>query len=154
MPHSPQPNRSGQSPWRQVQALAAAVMLALQLVFPGLGQADNSGTWVEICSDLGSLEVEINSGETRTPSADCPDCEICLLCATDNDPARPQSLSLTYRPVPHDTAPPLGQGVILLNPAQFWHDGRGPPRPLNAFTKHTTTASAATTLTKGGAPWT
>ncbi|EBA16848.1 hypothetical protein RSK20926_03549 [Roseobacter sp. SK209-2-6] len=134
-------------------AALACLMVVLQLALPSLGQASDQGTWVEICSDLGPVEVEISSGETRTPSDDCPDCDICLLCAAENGQARPLTLSQTYGPVPQHSAHSLKQGIVLLNPAQFWHDGRGPPRIQKTPMERASDASMATTLQEGGAPW-
>lgn len=129
----------------------SVLMLALQLVLPGLGKAEASGTWIEICSEFGAIEIKLPAEESDSQTGDCPDCDICLTCAAEGGQTR-QDAILTSTTVPaRDLTGRLGDRVVAFNPAQFWHDGRGPPRQNTKNMKRACGASMATTQIMGEA---
>ena len=44
--------------------------------------------------------------------------------------------------------------AVQPNPAQYWHDGRGPPLAAKTESERALRASVAATQDKGEAPWT
>lgn len=129
----------------------AVVMLAMQLLLPGIGKADTAGTWIEICSEFGVIEIEVAAEDSNSPSEDCPDCEICLMCAAENSQTRRDVIPSSVLVLTQDLSGQLQPAEATSNPAQFWHDGRGPPR-LNTYNMaRARGAFMATTQFKGEA---
>ncbi|MGR3623405.1 hypothetical protein [Pseudophaeobacter sp.] len=137
--------------FRRLAGCVAALMLTLQLLLPGIGQAQTTGSWIEICSEFGVIEIEVPAEDSNSQNEDCPDCEICLMCAAQNtqmrnNPAPASTLVLTRGPTGQ-----LRPVEAASNPAQFWHDGRGPPRLNTNNMKRACGASMTTTQFKGEA---
>ncbi|MEP2718442.1 hypothetical protein [Pseudophaeobacter sp.] len=126
-------------------------MLAVQLLLPGIGKAETATSWIEICSDFGVIEIEVSSVETDSAREDCPDCDICLMCAAENGQARKTLVPTSSLALTADSALQMRSGAAASNPAQFWHDGRGPPRLQAAKMTCACGACMATTQSKGEA---
>lgn len=137
--------------FRRLAGYVTVLMLAMQLLLPGIGKAEAAGSWIEICSEFGVIEIEMIAEDSNSQTKDCPDCEICLMCAAQNGQLRnvltPSSSLVLTRTLSGQLRPM----EVTSNPAQFWHDGRGPPR-LNTYNMtRACGASMATTQRKGEA---
>ncbi|WP_260006229.1 hypothetical protein [Leisingera sp. M527] len=137
---------------RRLTGLCAIFMLVLQVAFPGAGQAAAGGDWIEICGEFGVVEIQIAS-EDSSESQDCPKCSTCPLCAAENG-AGPASVLRSGISRAADCGVLLPAGTAVQpNPAQYWHEGRGPPLVTEVDSERALRASVAATLTKGEAPW-
>jgi len=126
----------GTAVFRRVSgACAGIVLLLLQLLAPIMGQAAAGGEWVEICSEYGAVEVLIAPDGTPVDVPDCPDCSTCTLCAslTVVPPVSAPEPAVSTIAVRLGTSRPSDR--IAENPAQFWHDNRGPPRAKASHTQ-------------------
>ena len=132
--------------------MCAVFMLVLQVAFPGVGQAAAGGDWIEICGEFGVVEIQVVSGESDDKQ-DCPKCSTCALCAAENGagPAVVHSSGLSRVA---DCAVLLPAGTAVQpNPAQYWHEGRGPPLVTKIESERALRAIVAATQNKGEAPW-
>lgn len=137
--------------FRRLVGYVAIVMLAMQVLLPGMGKAEAAGIWIEICSEFGVIEIEIAAEDSNSPSQDCPDCEICLMCAAELAQTRRDAFPSSVLVLAQDLTGQLQPTEAASNPAQFWHDGRGPPR-LNTYNMaRARGAFMATTQFKGEA---
>ncbi len=138
--------------FRRLAGLCAIFMLVVQVAFPGAAQAAAGGEWIEICGEFGVVEIQVaeeGSGEAQ----DCPKCSTCPLCAAENS-AGPVSAFRSDISRAADCSVLLPAGTAVQpNPAQYWHDGRGPPLTTKIVSERASRASVAATLTKGEAPW-
>ncbi|WP_241482237.1 hypothetical protein [Leisingera sp. ANG-Vp] len=127
-------------------------MLVLQIALSGAGQAAPGGDWIEICGEFGVVEIQLpaaGGGERE----DCPKCSICALCAAETG-ARPAVWQAAGSSCAVDFTVWLPAAVsVRPNPAQYWHDGRGPPLVTKKNSERALRASVAATQSKGGAPW-
>ncbi|MEW2912377.1 hypothetical protein [Leisingera sp. JC11] len=127
-------------------------MLVLQVAFPGAGQAAAGGEWIEICGEFGVVEIQV-AAEGSEEKQDCPKCSTCALCAAENG-AGPVSLQPSGISRAADCTVLLPAGTAVQpNPAQYWHDGRGPPLVTEIESERAFRASVAATQDKGEAPW-
>ncbi|WP_245595124.1 hypothetical protein [Leisingera daeponensis] len=138
--------------FRRLAGMCAAFMLVLQVAFPGAGQAAAGGEWIEICGEFGVVEIQV-AGEASEETQDCPECGTCVLCAAETG-----AVPISHLPsgITHaaDTIVLLPAGAAAYpNPAQFWHDGRGPPLANKIEPERAVGASMAATQNKGEAPW-
>ncbi len=125
------------------------LLLVVQLVAPQPVQAAG-GDWIEICGEYGVVEIQVNLDGTPVPNPDdCPDCQTCPLCALSH-------VAVTQteaRFAPLETATSVAgwhtASATIRNPAQYWHNTRGPPL---ATTKKTTRAPQAPTHNTGEVP--
>jgi hypothetical protein len=144
--------------FRRLVGGVTVLLLAVQLLMPSIGKAGATRTWIEICSEFGVIEITVDATEDNAPSEDCPDCDICLMCAAQNGQSRSvEILALSPVWITGVTAQ-LRSVEAASNPAQFWHDGRGPPRPtIYKLSTYNMTracgASMATTQCRGEASW-
>ncbi|WP_241479076.1 hypothetical protein [Leisingera sp. ANG-M1] len=131
--------------------MCAAVMLVLQVAFPGAGQAAAGGEWIEICGEFGAVEIQMPAGDGG--DQDCPKCSTCALCAAENG-AGPAGIVPASCGRAADCVVLLPDGTqVRPNPAQYWHDGRGPPLVNQKNSERALRASVAATQSKGEAPW-
>ncbi|WP_264212528.1 hypothetical protein [Leisingera thetidis] len=138
---------------RRLAGVCAIFVLVLQIAFPGAAQAAAGGEWIEICGEFGVVAIQV-AAEDSGGEQDCPKCSTCALCAAENG-AGPVNV---LRPGISRAA----EGNVLLpagtavqpNPAQYWHDGRGPPLAAKTESERALRASVAATQDKGEAPWT
>ncbi|WP_083096454.1 hypothetical protein [Pseudophaeobacter leonis] len=152
-PFSRYPPRRGTGAFRRLAGCVTVLLFAVQLLLPSIGKAGAAETWIEICSEFGAIEILVQVTEGNAPSQDCPDCDICLMCAAQNglsrSVARPVLSAVwitrvTAQGHPIETA---------SNPAQFWHDGRGPPRLTPDTMTRACGAAMATTQGKEAVLW-
>lgn len=137
---------------RRLAGLCAIFMLVLQVAFPGAGQAAAGGDWIEICGEFGVVEILVAS-EGGSEEQDCPKCSTCPLCAAENG-AGPVSILRSGISRVAECAVLLPAGTsVQPNPAQYWHDGRGPPLAIKIESERALRASVAATQSKGEAPW-
>lgn len=140
--------------FRRLASCGFVVMLVLQILFPSLGKAESSGRWIEICSEFGIVEVQVPLEDQGNPDGECPDCETCLMCLTDNGQTRATPAPSSTLVIATKDARIMRPSPDVSNPAQFWHDGRGPPRRATNDMKRACGASMASTLSKEVASWT
>lgn len=127
-------------------------MLALQVAVPGAAQAAGGGDWIEICGEFGVVEIQV-AYEEGGEEQDCPECSTCPLCAAENGAGPVSVLRFGVRRAAV-CAVMLPAGTLApRNPAQFWHDGRGPPLVIEIEPGRALRASVAATQTRGEAPW-
>lgn len=131
-----------------------AVMLVLQLLFPNLSRADSATTWIEICSEFGAVEIQVQLNDEDSQDKDCPDCDICLMCIAEYGQLRGDLVVSDPFAVATGCGGNLHHSAEVSNPAQFWHDGRGPPRPATNNMKRACGASMTNTQSKEVASWT
>jgi hypothetical protein len=137
---------------RRLAGICAVFMLVLQVALPGAGQAAAGGEWIEICGEFGAVEVQVAGGDSEDKQ-DCPKCSTCVLCAAENGagPVGLQPYGITRAA---DCAVLLPAGTAVQpNPAQYWHEGRGPPLVTKIESVRALRASVAATQDKGEAPW-
>ncbi|CUI01767.1 hypothetical protein PHA8399_03913 [Leisingera aquaemixtae] len=138
--------------FRRLAGMCAAFMLVLQVAFPGAGQAAAGGEWIEICGEFGVVEMQV-AGEDSEDTQDCPKCSTCALCAAESG-AGPVSVLRSGLSRAAECAVLLPAGTAVRpNPAQYWHDGRGPPLANKIEPERALGASMAATQNKGEAPW-
>lgn len=136
---------------RRLASCVAVVMLALQLLLPGVGRAETTENWIEICSEFGVIEIDLTAEDSNSQTEDCPDCEICLMCAAENSLTRKSLIPSSTMVLAKTLSGRLQPMEAASNPAQFWHDGRGPPRLHTYNMTRACGASMATTQRKGEA---
>jgi hypothetical protein len=126
-------------------------MLVLQVAFPGAGQAAVGGEWIEICGEFGVVEIQITE-ENREREQACPKCGACVLCAAAHGaiPVGAMPTSISRAEVGTFLLP--AAAAVPPNPAQHWHDGRGPPLVNQNNPERAYRASLAATQIKGEAP--
>lgn len=133
----------------------AIFALVFQLLFPVAAQANNSD-WIEICAEQGPVMIQVDySGDQPEPVTDpCPKCQACALCALA-DVADPSTLSRVdmHVAVGRDDLSKAAQ-CLIVNPAQYWPDTRGPPVAPRNITERALRASIASIQNIGGALWT
>ncbi len=138
--------------FRRLAGVCAILMLVLQVAFPGAAQAAAGGEWIEICGEAGVMVIQV-AGEDSNGQQDCPKCSTCALCAAEIG-AGPAALLLSVVSRAADRAVLLlAQTAVQPNPAQYWHDGRGPPLVTKNESERALSASVAATQIKGEAPW-
>ena len=133
----------------------AIVFLMLQLLAPSLASAAR-GDWIEICSEYGITLMQVDLSDGESPSGnkhvDCENCTFCALAAPMSPPTGLEfELSATFVRQAIRWAEP----VDVLAQRYEWPESRGPPawtQENNA--ERNSCASEASTLQKGGAPWT
>ncbi|CUH88762.1 hypothetical protein PH5382_02704 [Phaeobacter sp. CECT 5382] len=145
--------------FRRLVGCVTVIFLAVQILLPGVGKAQTAETWIEICSEFGAIEIKItedvnSDSASSDQSENCPDCDICLMCTAQNDQARLTSFSASRLVLPKTLAGQMRPIQVGSNPAQFWHDGRGPPRLNIDKMARACGASMATTQFREEAPWT
>lgn len=132
--------------------MCAVFMLVLQVALPGAGQAAAGGEWIEICGEFGVVEIQVAAGDSED-KPDCPKCSTCALCAAENGAGAVNTLrSGISRAAEYAVLLPAGTAV-QPNPAQYWHEGRGPPLAAEIEPERAPGASVAATQNKGEAPW-
>lgn len=137
---------------RRLAGMCAVFMLVLQIALPGAGQAAADGEWIVICGEFGAVEIQLDP-ESGGEQQDCPKCGTCALCAAGNG-AGPVNLLPSGSSQAAVCAVQLPAGeTVQPNPAQYWHEGRGPPLPAKIESERALRASVAATLIKGEAPW-
>ena len=140
--------------FRRLAGYGVAIMLVIQLLFPSLGKAETAATWIEICSEFGAVEVQVSLDEDESRNKDCPDCDKCLLCIAQHAQARINPATCTSLVVAAAATGPMSPSAEASNPAQFWHDGRGPPRLTTYNMKRACGASMTSTQRREAASWT
>ncbi|MCD9148812.1 hypothetical protein [Pseudophaeobacter flagellatus] len=100
----------------------------MQLLLPGLGRAEAAENWIEICGEVGVVRIDIAAETGNTQNKDCPDCGTCLMCLAQITPSQATAPTRTKPAYLTGTSGQVPSLEVASNPAQFWHDGRGPPR--------------------------
>lgn len=138
--------------FRRLAGFCAVFMLVLQVAFPGSWQAAAGGEWIEICGEFGVEKIQV-AAEDSEDKQDCPKCSTCALCAAETG-AAPAFLQTSGFGQAADCAVLLPAGTaVRSNPAQYWHEGRGPPLVTEIESVRALRASVAATRDKGEAPW-
>ena len=133
-------------------ALIGILALLMQML-PALASSED-GTWIEICSDLGPVMMQVDaSGEPGEQPA-CPECEDCTLCA-----AAAPSILANSDETRIKTCEDQSAGFSVLTntqdlPRHLRPVTRGPPQGKEKSATHPPRLSPAPTLFNGGAPWT
>ena len=113
---------------RQVLGYGLGAILIMQLLLPGLGQAEAAENWIEICSEVGVVRIDTIAETGNTQKKDCPDCGTCLMCLAQLTPSQVSAPTQTRAAYLTGASGQALSFEVASNPAQFWHDGRGPPR--------------------------
>lgn len=120
---------------------------------PGAAQSAGPGQWMVICGENGPVMTQVFLSET-TPE-NCPKCDDCKACqqgfgtggALPNQRTLAPVTSVQMRLV-------LSALSVVGNPAQFWHENRGPPLDSAPHNLSAHLGLHAATPTKGAASWT
>ncbi|MBT3142496.1 hypothetical protein DS909_03555 [Phaeobacter gallaeciensis] len=140
---------------RAVCSGLAIFAVIFQLLFPVAAQASNSD-WIEICAEQGPVMIQVDySGDEPEPvTGPCPKCQACALCALADvtDPSILSRVDVQVA-VGRDDLSKAAQ-CLIVNPAQYWPDTRGPPVAPQNITERALRASIALIQNIGGALWT
>jgi hypothetical protein len=139
--------------FRRLAGCVTVLLFAVQLLLPSMGKAGAAETWIEICSEFGAIEILVDVTKGTAPSEDCPDCDICLMCAAQNGLSRDVAIPASSPVWITSVATQLRPMETASNPAQFWHDGRGPPRLTTYEITRACGATMATTQCKEAVLW-
>lgn len=125
--------------------------LALQLIAPIAAHSANTGEWMVICGEDGPVLMQVQlSDDDPAPCPKCDECKSCQLVVSTGSISPP---TLNSRDLPMVKAVHvLHEGNVAANPAQFWHENRGPPLLHTTHSDSATRLSHAVTLSQGGAP--
>jgi len=138
----------------RLRALIGICALALQMLAPIAAHSANTGEWIVICGENGPELIQVQlSDEAPSPCPKCDECTFCqLMASTGNTP----SSALNSRDLPMIKALHVHHGGnVMANPAQFWHENRGPPRfQTTPISDGASRPSHAATLSQGGVPCT
>lgn len=128
--------------------------LIFQLLVPSFSFAAE-GEWIEICSDVGAVLIEIDP-DTGAPVQNdpCPDCDDCVMCAVSGAATMVQTLAVQTDPIAVGLGPVGPAEISVSNPAQFWSQLRGPPLAPQDIIERARRASMALTSNTGGVRWT
>lgn len=136
-----------------LRALIGICALALQMLAPIAAHAENAGQWMVICGEDGPVLMQVHlSGDEPARCPECDDCKTCQLVVSTGG-ISPPTLGSYGLPAIKDL-PAHHQANAAPNPAQFWHEDRGPPLLHTIFSDSAWRLSHAVTLSQGGAPWT
>ena len=139
--------------FRAACGLAGIFLLLLQTFGPALASTGES-VWVEICSEGGAVWVEVDLEEdAEDPTAYCPKCADCALCAITGAAPVPQVLAVAYSDFVRVVQGQNSVSFELYNSNWRWPESRGPPQPTQDITERALRASMVPTQTIGGAPW-
>lgn len=139
--------------FRRLAGMCAIFMLVLQVAFPGAARAAAGGEWIEICGESGVVEIQVVDEDSKE-QRDCPKCSSCALCAAETGAGPVPLLLLAAVSRAADCAVLLpSETAVQPNPAQYWHEGRGPPLVIKTESERAFRASVAATQDKGEAPW-
>ena len=132
-------------------ALIGILALLMQML-PALANSED-GTWIEICSDLGPVMMQIGANGDFGEESDCPECEDCTLCAT----AAASTLANDYV-IPVKSPAIRGTGFVILTntretPRHLRPVTRGPPQGEEQSAACMPRLSLALIPLNGGAPW-
>ena len=138
---------------KRLRALMGICALILQMLAPVAAHSANSGEWMVICGADGPVLMQVQLSDNDP--APCPKCGECKACQLAISTGGILPLSLTLRDHPMiKTVHGLIDGAIAANPAQFWHENRGPPLVQSLISDSLYRLSHAATLSQGDAPWT
>jgi len=146
---------SGAALRRGFASALGIILLVLQMLVPQTGQAAG-GNWIEICSEYGAVEIQVDLDgiPLDSPPAndiECPECPTCALCALTGVVAIETAAIATGFDASVLTPDWYGRENCTPNPAQFWPDNRGPPL-AKASTEHMGLRALALIPTKGEVP--
>ncbi|NIZ62391.1 hypothetical protein DL239_15570 [Sedimentitalea sp. CY04] len=138
-----------------LRALIGVCALTVQMLAPIAAHSANTGDWMEICGEDGPALMQVQlSDDEQAPCPKCDECKFCQLVVSTGNIPNP---ALNSYSLPVVTAISVQhEGNVEANPAQFWHENRGPPNLIS----HTNPSdgicrpSIDETLSKGGASWT
>ncbi len=108
-----------------VLSIALSVIVLLAQSIPAMS-TQNTGTWIEICSDDGVSLIQIDENGNKQQS-ECAHCDYCLLPSGDTQSVNVTSPSISTQFEFTATSYPSDQGVSLDSPEQYWSASRGPP---------------------------
>jgi len=132
-------------------ALIGVLALLMQML-PALASSEE-GTWIEICSDLGPVMMQIDGSGDNGGEPACPECEDCTLCAT----ATPSTLANNHVLRTKSLTIRAAGFVVQTNtrelPRHLRPVTRGPPQGKEQRAAHLPRLSPAATPLNGGAPW-
>lgn len=138
--------------FRLMVGLVSALFLSLQVIAPNIGQAAEGGDWMEICSEFGVIEIQINA--PQEDGSECTECDTCVMCSVQG----PSTLEDDFSALKLASSKTLifrtDSHVVRTNPAQFWHVSRGPPDLNKIAMARVFGASVVTTQNKEVALWT
>lgn len=134
-------------------ALVGVCALVLQMLTPVAARAADMGEWMVICGEDGPMLIQVSlSGDEPTQ---CPKCESCDACQLIVSGGGLLPVTLVSRFVPKvESADVMAESSVGINPAQFWHENRGPPLAQVRLNQDACRLSHVVTPSQGGAPWT
>lgn len=138
---------------RMLAGLVTVVALVLQLWAPAAAQASDS-TWVEICSEVGPVLIQMDLSDEPSDPGPCPKCQDCALCAVADGLSGNPMLKPVFAAHMAAVNPVCPSQSVAPNPAQFWPDNRGPPVATQYIIERALRASIASNPNIGGALWT
>ena len=128
-------------------------LLVLQFAAPLAGQAAG-GDWIEICSECGIIEVQVDFGDSpnRTKQPGYPACTLCSFCAisTVAQATTQVSQAICFETKTLARKPGKGEFVTQYS-AHFWPVRRGPPAVKKTQTHHSSQAALMSNQWKGEA---
>ena len=140
--------------FRPSSGAVIGVLALLMQMLPALASTED-GIWIEICSDLGPVMMQIDASETPVRDAPaCPECEDCTLCATGLSSLPDQTNRVQLKAPAHriDGYPILTNTRVL--PRHLRPVTRGPPSGTPQSAAQLPRLSPASSNLNGGAPWT
>ncbi len=136
-----------------LRALLGICALVVQMLTPAAAHTANAGEWMVICGEDGPVLMQVSlSGDEPAPCPKCGKCEACQLVVSTGG-ILPVALVSRFEPKV-EAIHSLPESSVGSNPAQFWHENRGPPLAHISLSDSARRLSHAVTPSKGGAPWT
>lgn len=109
-----------------IAASVGVTALILQLLVPTLARA-SAGDWVEICSDLGVVMVQLDLNDVDDSPATRPDCANCPLCLASASAPPEFDMSIGAAVSGMSVPVPAAPGIRLHESRRQRPEARGPP---------------------------
>ena len=138
-----------------LRTLIGVCALTVQMLAPIAAHSANTGDWMEICGEDGPVLMQVQlSDDEQAPCPKCDECKFCQLAVSTGSIPSPVLTSYNLSAV--KALHVCFEGTVEANPAQFWHENRGPPiaAPHAKDSENACRLSIDETLSKGGASWT
>ncbi|WIY26075.1 DUF2946 family protein [Parasedimentitalea psychrophila] len=136
-----------------LRALIGICALALQMLAPITAHSENSGEWMVICGEDGAVLMQVQLSDDEPAACPiCGDCKACQLGVSAGGILTPTLRSRDFPAI--EVVHGMHGGSVAPNPAQFWHENRGPPLVHTILSDSAWRLFHAVTLSQGGAPWT
>lgn len=109
-----------------IAASVGVMALILQLLVPTLARA-SGGDWVEICSDLGVVMVQIDLNDIDDRPGTRPDCAECTLCTASVSSPPELDMPIGAAVSGMSMLVPTAPGIRMHESRRLRPEARGPP---------------------------